>query len=700
MPAFDAFFLAKPGGRSDALDCQSQSFSDPATPGEDFDSVMQATLAPTASTRATSASTIALAPGKVMSRTDKNPALAPTGRSWPAPVAAPAVSTSGKALTENVPTAKANSPSPASPATDVLSPQSTATAPEPMPLYISLPFLGSALVPAANTSPATGNANIASASSLTNQNPTNIPASQESSGWTATTFPLASRATPTAAELTAQNLAGVDSAKTTNAPAANPSSNQPLQKPTAVPSATTTAASVFLSLPDQLEAMLSPRAPIAAADGEKNDPNPEPLSTAAPELSTTVAPSATAEPEPQTTTALPATVIFNESDLSFFPLATANAGTPVKSITTVEPAVSTTPAPAVDVAIKSDAKSNATPVVESPANSAAPEAANAADKISPSLTADKAEMPRYEERAYTLAEISPSVHLVKSTSETAVEPVSNTTAQATASISAPNISAPVPAVTAPDPNLQSSLLTAAENNGTGVATMALSMKNSENTIKVAGPDAKVLPVGENGDAKEKNLPTQIIVAPVRGTENQGADLNFTFSGNSNHAIPVPETPALNAADLPSLTDARFRALDRTHDMMALHTMRLVESKSDTLSVIIKPGVGTELSLELRQHADGVEAQATLIRGDHQFLSQNWRDLQQRLEQRGIKLAPLGGEADFAAPGNSQFQQEQEQPSQEEAAQQASAFAEFAAAGPVGGATARMATVHDGWESWA
>jgi hypothetical protein len=94
----------------------------------------------------------------------------------------------------------------------------------------------------------------------------------------------------------------------------------------------------------------------------------------------------------------------------------------------------------------------------------------------------------------------------------------------------------------------------------------------------------------------------------------------------------------------------------------------------------------------------VEAQATLTRGDHQFLNQHWPELQQRLELRGIKLSPLGGETNFSANDNGNFQRQQA--SNEEMAQQASAFAEFASVGSIGGATARLAPVHDGWESWA
>jgi len=228
--------------------------------------------------------------------------------------------------------------------------------------------------------------------------------------------------------------------------------------------------------------------------------------------------------------------------------------------------------------------------------------------------------------------------------------------------------------------------------------MDLQMKNQQKTNKVAGPDAKVLPVGENGAVREKNLPSQLPVTPVRAADNRGMDFNLSFSNGNSQASAAENTPALNIVDLPSLTDARMRALDRTQDMMALHAMRLVESKSDVLSVVIKPAVGTELSLELHVHPEGIQARATLTRGDHEFLNQHWPELQQRLELRGIKLAPLGGETDFAANSDRHFQRQQT--AQEEAAQQASAFAEFATAGANGGASARLAVLHDGWESWA
>ena len=160
------------------------------------------------------------------------------------------------------------------------------------------------------------------------------------------------------------------------------------------------------------------------------------------------------------------------------------------------------------------------------------------------------------------------------------------------------------------------------------------MKNPQNTNKVAGLDVKVLPVGAAGEANEKDLPP--VVPTVRAAEPH-SDFNFGFAKNDSLATPSDAAQALKAVELPLLTDVRMRALDRTHDMVALHTLRLVESKADVLSVMLKPAVGMEVSLELRQHAGGVTAQATLLRGDHVFLNQHWPELQRRLEQRGITL---------------------------------------------------------------
>jgi hypothetical protein len=221
------------------------------------------------------------------------------------------------------------------------------------------------------------------------------------------------------------------------------------------------------------------------------------------------------------------------------------------------------------------------------------------------------------------------------------------------------------------------------------------MNKADKTNKVAGLDVQILPGAGQESPRESVLMPRLAVAAVRATENRSQDFTPAFSGGET-ALPLPTTAAasaFNTIELPSLTDARLKSMERTHDMVSLHAMRLVESKSDVLSVVIKPAVGTELTLELRQREGGVEAHAVLSRGDFQFLNQHWPELQQRLEQRGIKLAALGGETNF-----SQDNQQQQRSARDEAAMEsAAAFAEFAS---LGGATARRAMSLNGWESWA
>lgn len=147
-------------------------------------------------------------------------------------------------------------------------------------------------------------------------------------------------------------------------------------------------------------------------------------------------------------------------------------------------------------------------------------------------------------------------------------------------------------------------------------------------------------------------------------------------------------------------EARLNALERTQDLVAMHALRLSQSGNDSLRVVIEPGGGTRLSLELRFGANGIEAQALLHRGDFQFLSSHWAELQQRLEPRGVHLGALGC-SQQSHSGQQRFQQSQRQAGEEQPTR--SAFAEFALDGEMAdSAAARRARTktHAGWESWA
>jgi hypothetical protein len=114
-----------------------------------------------------------------------------------------------------------------------------------------------------------------------------------------------------------------------------------------------------------------------------------------------------------------------------------------------------------------------------------------------------------------------------------------------------------------------------------------------------------------------------------------------------------------------------------------------------LTVVLKPGAGTQISLELRQNGDGIQAQAALQQGDYHHLNQNWSDLQQRLDQRGIRLGPLVDQGSFGNGGNEQSKPQSNQPAELLAGSEFAGVQTSAKTNPA--ARVKAAT---GWETWA
>ena len=242
---------------------------------------------------------------------------------------------------------------------------------------------------------------------------------------------------------------------------------------------------------------------------------------------------------------------------------------------------------------------------------------------------------------------------------------------------------------------------APETDGTFVANMAVSMNKADKMNKVAGSDAKAEKVLPGGDA----LPGTGMNSPMAESSprlsSQVEQILVTGAPTAQSTGPVAATTTTAVAAMPVI-DLGSRALERTHDMVALHALRLLDSNQDSLRVVIKPGAGLQMSLEMRQHGDAIDARMTLQRGDFSPLSRHWPELQQRLEQRGIRLAtPTGGDNSAADRGAGGFQSPREYtPSDPEAA---TAFAAFTLAGPVSTPPApalAAAVPRHGWETWA
>ncbi len=232
--------------------------------------------------------------------------------------------------------------------------------------------------------------------------------------------------------------------------------------------------------------------------------------------------------------------------------------------------------------------------------------------------------------------------------------------------------------------------------GTGSAQEEITMKKADKMLKSAGLTEQKLPeeqLAADGAeiAGQQPLPS---VTPPHGIRGEPAFQTSSLVTNSDASNgSASAVTSSSGAD-----EARVRSLERTHDLVALHAIRLSNSGTDSLRVVVEPGSGTRLLLELRQSPNGIEAQALLHRGDFEFMNQHWTQLQQRLESRGVHLGALqvGGQSNTDGQSQNSGRQSRDNSSK-------SAFAEFAFGGSMteSPSTKRARTRrHRGWETWA
>ena len=236
--------------------------------------------------------------------------------------------------------------------------------------------------------------------------------------------------------------------------------------------------------------------------------------------------------------------------------------------------------------------------------------------------------------------------------------------------------------------------------GTSAAQQTVTMKPAEQSAKVAGVPGQPLPAETSPAASEAAAHTRPAARPPARSESSDSSSTLAIAG-TNRAPSAPEMSGGNLISAASQTELRTRALERTHDILALHGVQLKQSNTDSLHVVIKPGAGLQLSLQMKQTSDGIEAQAVLQQGNFNDLNRHWTELQQRLEERGIRLAPLSQDGAAANSGHEHFQRQSHQPAQPDALS-AGTFAEFASAGVTSAGSLPAAAVAPsrGWEGWA
>jgi len=252
------------------------------------------------------------------------------------------------------------------------------------------------------------------------------------------------------------------------------------------------------------------------------------------------------------------------------------------------------------------------------------------------------------------------------------------------------------------PETAQTVAAAVSENLTGIsgAKHAVPMQKADNTNEFSGLNEQKMPVAPAVEPAGDDLPAKAAHPRVAAYKLQEEKSETATAPTPPSSVPVSETAesaAVASADWPS----SVRSVERTHDLMALHGTRIRESGQESLQVVIKPDAGLQLSLQLQMRQGAVEIRALLDRGNFEMLNLHWPELQQQLEARGIRLAPLAT-SDPTANGSNEFSQHSQERHAEDQTRSAGAFADFALNStlvPASKNKNRTPTPR-GWESWA
>ncbi len=164
---------------------------------------------------------------------------------------------------------------------------------------------------------------------------------------------------------------------------------------------------------------------------------------------------------------------------------------------------------------------------------------------------------------------------------------------------------------------------------------------------------------ENAVSGQQNLPGARAFAEVSRKAAQLPPSPHQLAVNeslTSQPLPTPTTTATDDATVTPVNLHRLEGLEKLHAAVTDCTLLLKRADEQSLSVVIKPDAGTELTLHLRMHRGQVEATAEMQKGDRAAFEAGWKDLQQRLERQGVQLAALHSERTFDFQQRGQHQQ--------------------------------------------
>lgn len=167
----------------------------------------------------------------------------------------------------------------------------------------------------------------------------------------------------------------------------------------------------------------------------------------------------------------------------------------------------------------------------------------------------------------------------------------------------------------------------AKGDGIGAAPLSLPMN-------YAGTQ------NENASSQEQNLPANGDVPTVETPEKAGTTFEV-LSAQPQTGTGTLSGETIQTASAASERESTVETVERLQRTFGDEVVRVKHNSDSSVSVVLRPQPGVQVTLHLQLLQGRVQASAELQEGSWAALSSDWANLQKRLEDQGISLAPLG-----------------------------------------------------------
>ncbi len=168
---------------------------------------------------------------------------------------------------------------------------------------------------------------------------------------------------------------------------------------------------------------------------------------------------------------------------------------------------------------------------------------------------------------------------------------------------------------------------AAKGDGIGAAPLSLPMN-------YAGTQ------NENASSQEQNLPANADVLTLDNADTTATPFEVLSAQQQTGTEPRPAETAQTTSAAPE-RESSVETVERLQRTFGDEVVRVKHNSEKSVSVVLRPQPGLQVTLHLQLLHGRVQASAELQEGSWAALSSDWGNLQKRLEDQGISLAPLG-----------------------------------------------------------